>query len=399
MSNLYKIKGYDGLSYDLNDLFRFSTTANTDAKFDFLKSGTTNYIKGPNNKSSLINATNDPNDTTKAKQAEYGKTEIFGWNNNFGLDSCTFTDYNNTSSGITANYLCANYKNFQSSGATGYNTSIPRWCDYLIAVIVGGGGGGGPSWENDDNGLSGEGGSGGGFLVCKMKELDWTGSPTPNYYFKTKVGAGGSATAGTYTNKNWQEYNSGTGVDSVVTIYKNSSGNIYATARAKGGVGGTNNTEYNKNNVKATRCNDALNSSNSSYSFGKTIIGTGNEEIFSAVGKDGWGSGRTAGADGGDADFGHAQINMTRSYGGECMLGCFFDDTIIGSWDANYKSTHSLDYTNFNAGIKTTGTTHPMAYGQGGWSGHTLDDHGHAVDGHPGIQGWVRVYYMRKPLT
>ena len=73
--------------------------------------------------------------------------------------------------------------------------------------------------------------------------------------------------------------------------------------------------------------------------------------------------------------------------------------SIIGSWDANYKSTHSLDYTNFNAGIKTTGTTHPMAYGQGGWSGHTLDDHGHAVDGHPGIQGWVRVYYMRKPLT
>ena len=95
MSNLYNITGYDGISYDLNDLFDTTgNTANTDAKFDFLKSGNTNYIKGTNNKSSLINTT--------GRQAEYGKTEIFAHNGSKGLDSCTFTDYNKTSSGITS---------------------------------------------------------------------------------------------------------------------------------------------------------------------------------------------------------------------------------------------------------------------------------------------------------
>lgn len=391
MSDLYKITGYDGISYDLNDLFDTTgNTANTDAKFDFLKSGNTNYIKGTNNKSSLIH-------TTDSQSKGHG--QIFAWNDNFGLDSCTFTDYYQNypgfRAGITANYLCAKYIDYTTTGTTS-NVSIPKWCDYLIAVIVGGGGGGGPAWCNDDNGLSGEGGSGGGFLVCKMKELDWTGSPS--YTYDVSVGAGGSAAASVST---YTLTNSGTGVDSSVTIYKNSSSNIYATARAKGGVGGSNHSTHS--NSKATRCNDALNSGNSSYSFGKTIVGDENEEIVSEVGKDGWGSGRSSGNKSSDSSFGNANSNLTRSYGGECMLGCFFDDIIIGSWDATYKSYHTLDYTAFNDGIKTAGTTHPMAYGQGGWSGHTYDDNdtpGYIFeDGHPGIQGWVRVYYIRKPLT
>jgi hypothetical protein len=89
---------------------------------------------------------------------------------------------------------------------------------------------------------------------------------------------------------------------------------------------------------------------------------------------------------------------MKRSYGGECMLGCFFNDATIGSYDSDYKSdSNAVLWNDFNAGIKTTG-----AYGQGGWSGFTADDNDdqpYKQDAYSGIQGWVRVYYMRKPLT
>jgi len=181
--NNFTIKGSNGILYPLNALFTTGATNNA-SKFDFLKNKDsngvmTNYITGVTNKQTYLSTAATPDrggingaddDGTKLG---YLKNELNSWNNGFGLDSCTFTDYQGpvgSGGGITANYLGAyfiNYTNINNST----NTEIPTWCDYIIIVMVGGGGGGGGNWCDDDSYILGGGGGGGGYVISKSFNL------------------------------------------------------------------------------------------------------------------------------------------------------------------------------------------------------------------------------------
>ena len=169
-------------------------------------------------------------------------------------------------------------------------------------------GGGGMHW-NDDTGWAGGGGGGGGFVVQKMRVLDWSNSI---YTYNVVVGAAGAAGgyAGTAANRV-----GGNGGKSSVTINSSNPAGEYSYVWAVGGWGAGTDT------------------SNSSIQGG---VGGGRTDDFGAYDEGGgatnastliytrpgfWGKTGTRS----DADRDYAALhNYKKTYGGECLLGCFF---------------------------------------------------------------------------
>ena len=126
--NNFKIKGSDGATIPLNALFttRDDGSSNTADKFDYWKNKDSNgvmsnYITGKNNKGTYLSGAVEPDplagpDST-GNNLGYLRPQLNDWNNKFGIDSCTFTDYQGPDSslslnGITANYLGAYFEDF-----------------------------------------------------------------------------------------------------------------------------------------------------------------------------------------------------------------------------------------------------------------------------------------------
>jgi len=354
----FKIKGSDGQTYPLNDLFTGGGTNNA-PEFDYWKNKDsngvmTNYITGVTNKQTYLWGAAQPNgggingaDST-GNNLGYLSLEINGWNNEFGLDSCTFTDYKGpvgSGGGITANYLGAYYINITSTVSGGTTNNVPTWCDYIIIVMVGGGGGGGSNWCNDDSYAQGGGGGGGGYVISKSFNL------IENDIKKLNVIVGSGGASYVSSNQNGQD-----GFSSTVSLI-DSNNDTQVIISGEGGGGGNVGTD-------TSACTGG---NGSTYSIINNTTSTWppiNDYLVGFKGENGYR------ADDDDSDWG----SRAGKWGAESVVGMFYDAGQLNTYNTN-------------------------AYGRGGKGsglGNDNDD-GASVnpDGKKGGNGWVRIYFMR----
>ena len=356
-TNNFTIKGSNGQIYPLNALFTTGATNNA-SEFNFLKNKDsngvmTNYITGVSNKQTYLSSAATPDregingaddDGTKLG---YLKNELNNWNNGFGLDSCTFTDYQGPvgSGGITANYLGAYFINYTNIDNI-HNTVLATWCDYIIIVMVGGGGGGGSQWTNDDSYILGGGGGGGGYVISKSFNL------IENNITKLTVSVGWGGESPTSEGEN-----GGNGYSSNVLL-KDSNNIIQVEVKALGGKGGSIGDA-------GVDCKGGV---------GGSYEVTGNmasswppiqHYMNGFNGEDGY-----RGDDGGGSNWG----SRGGMWGAESLVGCFYDSNQLNTYNAN-------------------------AYGRGGRGSGVGDDNGDGASEKPngtrGGRGWVRIYFMR----
>jgi hypothetical protein len=357
MQNNFKITGSDGQTYPLNALFTGGGTNNA-PEFDYWKNKDsngvmTNYITGKNNKGTYLSTAATPDgdgingsDSTGTSLG-YLESEINNWNDGFGLDSCTFTDYKGPvgSGGITANYLGAYFINYTSTVSGGTTTSVPTWCDYIIIVMVGGGGGGGSNWTNDDSYAQGGGGGGGGYVISRSFNLIENDIKKLNVI----VGSGGLS----YASSN---HNGQNGFSSAVSLV-DSNNVTQVIVRGTGGGGG--NVDTNTSGCKGGK--------GSSYSITNNTTSTWPQIKDYMVGFNG--------EDGYRADDnGSSWGSRAGKWGAESVVGMFYDAGQLNTYNTN-------------------------AYGRGGKGsglGNDNDDGASAnPDGKKGGNGWVRIYFMR----
>ena len=129
----------NGVELNIDQIVRGGS--NSTSKDIFINEGG-KYFQGTNNNTSGIN-----NGTLKS------------YNSGYSIDSISNTGFKGTSRPDLGNYFGAQYRDY---GPGNHNTTVPSYCNKIIAICVGAGGGGGSGKFGDHDGHGGGGGGSGG---------------------------------------------------------------------------------------------------------------------------------------------------------------------------------------------------------------------------------------------